>query len=64
MEHKTNILPILSGILTSLIFGLSFLFSKKALNISGSFYFTIISLSCCLYNYDYTYLIWNYKNKF
>lgn len=32
MEHKTNILPVLSGILTSLIFGLSFLFSKKALN--------------------------------
>ena len=32
MNHKTNILPILSGILTSLIFGLSFLFSKKALS--------------------------------
>lgn len=32
MKNKTNLLPILSGILTSLIFGLSFLFSKKALN--------------------------------
>jgi drug/metabolite transporter (DMT)-like permease len=37
MNNKTNILPILSGILTSLIFGLSFLFSKKALNIVEPF---------------------------
>ena len=37
MKNKTNILPILSGILTSSIFGLSFLFSKKALNIVEPF---------------------------
>ena len=37
MKSKTNILPILSGILTSSIFGLSFLFSKKALNIVEPF---------------------------
>ncbi len=37
MQSKTNILPIISGILTSLIFGLSFLFSKKALNIVEPF---------------------------
>lgn len=37
MNNKTNILPILSGIFTSLIFGLSFLFSKKALNIVEPF---------------------------
>ncbi|MCB2291407.1 DMT family transporter [Clostridium sp. CS001] len=37
MQSKTNILPILSGILTSSIFGLSFLFSKKALNIVEPF---------------------------
>jgi len=37
MKNKTNILPILSGILTSTIFGLSFLFSKKALNIVEPF---------------------------
>lgn len=37
MKSKTDILPILSGILTSLIFGLSFLFSKKALNIVEPF---------------------------
>jgi len=37
MNSKTNILPILSGILTSTIFGLSFLFSKKALNIVDPF---------------------------
>ncbi|MCJ7690921.1 MAG: DMT family transporter, partial [Clostridiaceae bacterium] len=37
MKNKTNILPILSGILTSAIFGLSFLFSKKALNIVEPF---------------------------
>ncbi|MGK0467042.1 DMT family transporter [Clostridium sp.] len=37
MNNKTNILPILSGILTSAIFGLSFLFSKKALNIVDPF---------------------------
>lgn len=37
MNGKTNILPILSGIITSSIFGLSFLFSKKALNIVEPF---------------------------
>lgn len=37
MKNKTNILPILSGILTSSIFGLSFLFSKKALDIVEPF---------------------------
>lgn len=37
MNYKMNILPILSGILTSSIFGLSFLFSKKALNIVEPF---------------------------
>lgn len=37
MKHKPNTLPILSGILTSSIFGLSFLFSKKALNIVEPF---------------------------
>ncbi len=37
MNHKPNILPIISGIFTSSIFGLSFLFSKKALNIVEPF---------------------------
>ena len=37
MKHKMNMLPILSAILTSSIFGLSFLFSKKALNIVEPF---------------------------
>ncbi|MGH4117365.1 DMT family transporter [Clostridium sp.] len=37
MNHKMDMLPILSGILTSSIFGLSFLFSKKALNIVEPF---------------------------
>ncbi len=37
MNEKINVLPILSGILTSSIFGLSFLFSKKALNIVEPF---------------------------
>lgn len=37
MKYKTNTLPILSGIITSSIFGLSFLFSKKALNIVEPF---------------------------
>ncbi|MBK5242913.1 DMT family transporter [Clostridium sp.] len=37
MNRKMDMLPILSGILTSSIFGLSFLFSKKALNIVEPF---------------------------
>lgn len=37
MEKKHNWLPYVSATITSLIFGLSFLFSKKALNVASPF---------------------------
>lgn len=37
MKNRHTLLPILAGIGSSAIFGLSFLFSKMALNISGTF---------------------------
>lgn len=67
MNHKTNTLPILSGILTSLIFGLSFLFSKKALSIVDPF--TLLSFRFLLAFLIMTLLIFckfikiNFKGK-
>lgn len=37
MLQKQNLLPYISATITSLIFGLSFLFSKKALNVASPF---------------------------
>lgn len=42
MKHKKRFLPYISSLISSSIFGLSFLFSKKALNITDPF--TLLSL--------------------
>lgn len=37
MKEKHTALPVIAGIITSSIFGLSFLFSKRALNVAGPY---------------------------